>query len=218
MSEVIRVVVADDHAVVREGLRTLIAYAPGIEIVGEACDGAEAVELALQARPDVILMDLIMPRMSGIEAIAEIKAKRPDARILVLTSFSEDDQVFPAIKAGAAGYLLKDSSADDLIDAIRSIDRGESFLHPSIARKLISEMARPSQLPRTEDPLTARELDVLQAVARGLTNREIGVQLYLSDRTVSNYVSNILSKLHLANRVQATLYALRKGLVDLSEQ
>jgi NarL family two-component system response regulator LiaR len=165
----------------------------------------------------VILLDLVMPRMGGLEAIAGIKGENPQARILVLTSFATDDLVFPAIKAGALGYLLKDSSPQKLIRAIKEVAQGESSLHPTIARKLIHELSQPSDLPPAEEPLTAREMEVLRLVAHGLSNQEICDQLVLSERTVRNYVSNILTKLHVANRVQAALYALREGLTSLDE-
>ncbi len=217
MGEEIRILAADDHAVVREGLRALIDTEPGMELVGEASDGAEAVGRAQAIQPDVVLLDLVMPRKSGIEAIGEIRQAAPGARILVLTSFAEDDKVFPAIKAGAEGYLLKDASPDDLLRAIREVHRGEPSMHPTIARKLMLELQRSSDLPLTEDPLTEREVEVLGLVAQGLTNQEIADRLYVSERTVRTHVSNILSKLHLANRTQAALYALRKGLASLDE-
>jgi NarL family two-component system response regulator LiaR len=212
---VIRVLIADDHAVVREGLHGLITSEPGMEVIGEAADGIEAVLRARALQPDVILLDLMMPRKTGLEAIVEITQENPDARILVLTSFAGDEQVFPAIKSGALGYLLKDSSPQDLLQAIRQVAQGESSLHPSIARKLIQEISRPSDLPPSADPLSEREVEVLRLVAQGLTNEEIGERLVISDRTVRNHVSNILGKLHLANRTQAALYAIREGLASL---
>jgi NarL family two-component system response regulator LiaR len=215
MTETIRILIADDHAIVREGLRALIGTKPDMELVGEAADGVEAVLKARSLQPDVILLDLVMPRKDGIEAIGEIKRENPKARILVLTSFAEDDKVFPAIQAGALGYLLKDSSPQELLQAIREVYRGESSLHPAIARKLIGELNRPSDLPATEEPLTEREVEVLILVARGLSNQEIAEKLVVSERTVRTHVSNILGKLHLANRTQAALYAVREGLAGL---
>jgi len=216
MTETIHILIADDHAIVREGLRALIDTERGMELVGEAADGVEAVLRARALQPDVILLDLVMPRKDGIEAIGEIKQENPEARILVLTSFAEDDKVFPAIKAGALGYLLKDSSPQELLQAIRDVYRGESSLHPTIARKVIGELNRPPEnLPPTEEPLTEREVEVLSLVARGLSNQEIADRLVVSERTVRTHVSNILGKLHLANRTQAALYAVREGLADL---
>jgi NarL family two-component system response regulator LiaR len=215
MTETIHILIADDHAIVREGLRALIDTERGMELVGEAADGVEAVLRARSLQPDVILLDLVMPRKDGIEAIGEIKQENPEARILVLTSFAEDDKVFPAIKAGALGYLLKDSSPQELLQAIREVYRGESSLHPTIARKLVREISQPSDLPATEEPLTEREVEVLSLVARGLSNQEIADRLVVSERTVRTHVSNILGKLHLANRTQAALYAVREGLASL---
>ena len=215
--ETIRIFVTDDHAIVRKGLRTLIAGESGMELVGEAADGLEAVPKIRALQPDVILMDLIMPRQGGLETIVQIKSEMPDARIMVLTSFAEEEQVFSAIKAGALGYLLKDSSPDQLVQAIHDVYCGESSLHPTIALKLIRELRRPSDLPPTDDPLTEREVDVVKLVARGLTNQEIAEALFISERTVGNHIGSILGKLHLANRTQAALYALRKGLATLDE-
>jgi NarL family two-component system response regulator LiaR len=209
------VLFADDHGVVREGLRALITSAPGLELAGEARDGAEAVELARSTRPDVILLDMMMPRLDGLGAIKAIKEQDPEARIMVLTSFGDDDKVFPAIKAGALGYLLKDSSPAQLLRAIEEVSRGESSLHPTIARKLIQELKQPQELPLSDDPLSEREVEVLQLVAEGHSNQEIADKLFVSERTVRNHVSAILGKLHLANRTQAALYALRKGIAKL---
>ena len=211
----IRILIADDHPVVRRGLRSLIGVKVGLELVGEAADGVQAVEMARALQPDVILIDLVMPRKGGMEAIAEIKAHNPHARILVLTSFADDDQVFPAIKAGALGYLLKDSSPKMLLQAIHAVYRGETSLHPTIARKLIQELHQPPTLPPTEAPLTEREVEILRLVAQGLPNHEIAANLVVTEGTVRIHISNILSKLHLANRTQAALYALRTGLASL---
>ncbi len=216
MSETIRIFVADDHAVVRRGIHALIATEPGMEVVGEADNGQDAVCLVRQLKPDVILMDLMMPKMGGIEAIDQITHENPEAHILALTSFAEDDKVFPAIKAGALGYLLKDASPHQLLQAIRDVYRGVSSLDPTVALKLINEINRPSNLPTSEQPLTEREVEVLKRVAQGLTNQEIADMLHISERTVRNHVGNILNKLHLANRTQAALYALREGLASLN--
>jgi NarL family two-component system response regulator LiaR len=214
--EIIRILIADDHPVVRQGLAAVLSNIPDMDLVGGAKDGVEAVEMALSLQPDVILMDLVMPHKDGLEAIADIMAQNPGMRILVVTAFAEDDKVFPAIKAGAQGYLLKDSDPDVLLQAIRDVHRGESWLHPTVARKVIREMSQPPAPslapPPTIDPLTAREMAVLNLIAQGLTNQQIAEQLTVSERTVRFHVSNILGKLHLANRTQAALYALKEGL------
>ena len=212
----IRILITDDHAVVREGLRTLISTEPGMEVVGEAADGMEAVQKACDLKPDVILMDMAIPRMGGLEAIQKIKEQCPEVQILVLTSFSDDETVFPAIKAGALGYLLKNTSPDRLLSAIRDVHQGKPSMSSDIANKLMREIQRKSSLPPTQDPLTDREMDVLKLVAQGMTNQEIADVLVISEGTVRTHVSNILSKLHLANRTQAALYALREGYTPLN--
>jgi len=214
----IRVLIVDDHAIVRKGVRALLAEIEDIETVGEAGDGKEAVAQAESLQPDVVLMDLVMPQMDGISAISQIIKLQPEVRIIALTSFTTDDKVFPAIKAGALGYILKDSDPLDLVRAIKQVHRGEPSLHPSIARKVLNELSRPAKDPLTPDPLTERELDVLSLVARGLSNQEIAIRLVVQEVTVRTHVSHILSKLHLANRVQATLYALREGLASLDSE
>ncbi|MBI4790307.1 MAG: response regulator transcription factor [Chloroflexi bacterium] len=215
MAESIRVLIADDHPIVRAGLRALLLSEAGIECVGEAADGKEAVQQARWLQPDVILLDLVMPNQDGLEAIREIKQENPAARILVLTSFAEDDKVLPAIKAGAQGYLLKDASPQTLLQAIRDVYRGKAWLEPGVASKLIQELVQPTQPPSARSPLTGRETQVLALVARGWSNQEIAEALVISERTVRVHISNILSKLHLPNRTQAALHALREGLVTL---
>ncbi len=213
MTQTIRILIADDHAIVRQGLRTLISSEEGLELVDEAANGSEAVEKALRLRPDVILLDLVMPGKSGLEAISEIKQAFPEARILVLTSFTEDDKVFRAIKAGALGYLLKDTLPDELLRSIQAIYRGEPSMSPAIAHKLMQEISQPSSLPPAEEPLTEREVEVLKLLAHGLVNQDIAAKLTISEWTVRTHIRNILNKLHLANRLQAALYAVREGLV-----
>jgi NarL family two-component system response regulator LiaR len=214
--ETIRILIADDHAVVRKGLLALIQTEEGMEVVGEAANGAEAVELATTVRPDVILLDLIMPQMDGIEAIRGIRQNDPEARILVLTSFSEDEKVLTAIEVGAMGCLLKDATPDELLKAIRDVYQGRSALNPTIAQKLIQRM-RKTEAQKISDELTSREVEVLRCIAGGLSNREIGDKLFISEPTVRTHVSNILMKLGLPNRTQAALFALREGLVSLEE-
>ncbi|MFN2155692.1 MAG: response regulator [Anaerolineae bacterium] len=213
----IQVLIADDHAIVREGLRWLISTEPGMVLVGEAADGIEAVAQTRALDPDVILLDLEMPRKGGIEAIGEILESNPSARILVLTSFADDEKVFSAIKGGALGYLMKDSSPAELLRAIRDVYRGEPSLDPTIAQKLLRELHRTAQHPSPPsdtEQLTGREVEVLKLVAQGLPNKEIADRLVVSERTVRTHVGNILGKLHLANRTQAALYAIREGLAD----
>lgn len=211
----IRVFVADDHPIVRRGIVDLLETEPGIEVVGQAENGQEAVLRIEGLDPDVVLMDLVMPVMDGIEAIRRIRKMNDEIRILVLTSFATDDKVFPAIKAGAIGYLMKDSSPGDLLDAIRKVARNEPSLDPGIAQKLLGEITGQQARPPASDPLTDREVDVLRLIARGLSNQEIAGVLVVSPATVYTHVSSILSKLHLASRTQAAIYALREGFASL---
>lgn len=215
MSKKIHILIVDDHAIVREGLEAILEAQPDMELVGTAKDGEEAISLVADTCPDVILMDLVMPRMDGLAAIRKIKKDNCKARILVLTSFADDERVFPAIKAGALGYFLKDTMRNDLLQAIRNVAQGEISLHPTIARKVIQEINQPSSHPATTDPLTEREMETLRLIARGATNQEIADELHVQENTVAKYVSSILGKLHLANRTQAALYALRKGIASL---
>jgi NarL family two-component system response regulator LiaR len=207
----------DDHTIVRKGIRALLAEIETIEVVGEASDGREAMAQAEALRPDVILMDLVMPRMDGIEATRQITTEEPSPPILVLTSFASDDKVFPAIKAGALGYLLKDSEPADLVEAIQQVHRGEPSLQPSIAQKVLQELQHPASHRPTPNPLTEREMEVLGLVAKGLSNPKVAQRLVVTEATVRTHVSNILNKLHLANRVQATLYALQEGIISLDD-
>jgi DNA-binding NarL/FixJ family response regulator len=213
----ITLLVVDDQSIVRNGIKALLEVVPDIDVIGEAPNGEEAVAQAKQLQPDVILMDLVMPKMDGITAIREIQAAQLSARIIVLTSFVTEDKVFPAIKAGAMGYLLKDSEPEDLITAIRKVDRGEPSLHPIVAKMVLEELGQPVKQPLTPEPLTQREVDIIRLVAQGLSNRQIADQLVIGEATVRTHVGNVLNKLHLANRVQATLYALREGLTSLDE-
>ena len=208
----ISVLIVDDHAVVRQGLRTFLGLQDDIDVVGEASNGAEAVEQVRRLLPDVVLMDLEMPEMDGIEATRQVRALSLRTQVIVLTSFSDNERVFPSIKAGAIGYLLKDVSPDDLVRAVQAAHRGETQLHPEVARKLINEYSNRDE-KRAPAGLTERELDVLRLIARGGSNRDIAEELVISEKTVKTHVSNILSKLHLADRTQAAIYALREGLV-----
>jgi two-component system, NarL family, response regulator LiaR len=216
----IRVLLVDDHAVVRKGLRALLDRESGIEVTGEAEDGEQALRAADRLHPDVILMDLEMPGIGGIEATRRIAEKHPDTRVVVLTSHASDEDVFPALKAGALGYLLKHSAPEDVLQAIRQAYRGETVLHPAIARMVLQELHRviqPKQVATT-DPLSERELDVLRLLARGMSNQDIADTLVVGEATVRSHVSSILRKLQLASRTQAALYALREGLVALDDE
>lgn len=213
----IRVLVVDDHIIIRKGIRAVLELVPDIDLAGEAQNGKEALRADQELVPDVILMDLMMPEMDGIECIKQIKARRPAARILVLTNFAGEEMIFPAIKAGAMGYHLKDSSPEALIDAIRQVNRDVASLHPSIAKKVLEEFHNIEKRSLSEEPLTQRELEILRLIAQGHENREIAEHLVISEATVRTHVSNILGKLHLASRTQAALYALREGLASLEE-
>ena len=218
MTSPIRVLVVDDHVVVREGIRALLGTEPDIEVLGEAGDGDEAVTQADRLQPDVILMDLVMPRTDGMAAIQQILDRQPDARILVLTSFDADDKVFPALRAGALGYTLKTAGAAELVRAIRRVHAGDSALHPAIARKVLHELVHPPRQTPAAEPLSEREAEVLRLVAQGQGNPEIAATLGISEGTVRKHVSNIMSKLHLTSRIQAVLYALREGLTSLDDE
>jgi NarL family two-component system response regulator LiaR len=217
IEKTIRVLVVDDHAIIRKGIRAVLELVPDIDLVGEAGNGIQAVKLEAELNPDVILMDLMMPEMDGIACIKQIKAQRPKAHILVLTNFAGEDMIFPAIKAGAMGYHLKDSSPETLIEAIRQVNQGVAALHPGIAKKVLDEIHHTEHEPDVDGSLTQRELEILRMIAQGRENKEIAEQLVISDATVRTHVSNILGKLHLASRTQAALYALREGLASLNE-
>lgn len=212
--EKIGVLIVDDHRVVRQGLRDFLELQDDIEIVGEAASGEEGVKIARDMLPDVVLQDLVLPGIDGVEATRQIKAVSPSTRVIVLTSFADGDKVFPAIKAGAISYLLKDVQPEELARAIRAAQRNEAVLHPEVASKLMKEFNAPRPSENQVEQLTEREMDVLRLIARGKSNKEIADALIISEKTVKTHVSNILSKLHLADRTQAAIYALRQRLVD----
>jgi two-component system, NarL family, response regulator LiaR len=201
---VIRVLIADDHAVVRQGLRTFLGLQDDIDVVGEAADGDEALAAAERLEPDVVLVDLVMPGVDGIEAIRRLRERVPAARAIVLSSFVDDDKLFPAVRAGAAGYLLKDVQPKELVAAIRTVHGGGALLDPSVAARLMAELA--------EDPLTPREREVLALIGRGMSNKRIARELGIAEKTVKAHVSSVLAKLGVADRTQAALYAVREGL------
>ncbi len=214
MTESITVLIVDDHAVVRQGVRGYLEVQPGISIVGEAASGEEAVRLAADQVPDVVLMDLVMPGMDGVEATRHVRRVSPRSQVVVLTSFHEDVFIFPAIKAGALSYLLKDVGPEELAAAVRAAARGEAVLHPHVATRVMQELrgAR-REVPNPFAELTNREFEVMRLVAEGLSNAQIAERLVLSEKTVKGYVSNILSKLHLADRTQAAVFAWREGMM-----
>jgi DNA-binding NarL/FixJ family response regulator len=206
----IRVLLVEDQTLMRQGMRTILDLEPGIEVVGEAADGLQGVHTALELRPDIILMDVQMPRMGGIEAIQTIRETWAEARVIILTTFGRDDYVFEGVRAGALGFLLKDTPADDVVETIRRVNHGETFIQPEIASRLLRELINP-QTPI--EPLTDRERQVLVLLAQGYSNREIADRLVVTVGTVKNHVSNILGKLQAENRTQAADIARRRGLV-----
>ena len=216
-SQPIQVLIVDDHAMVRKGIKALLEEYPDILVIGEAKNGIKAIELVEKLRPDVTLMDLTMPVMDGIEAIKQIIANNPAERIIVLTSYSGDDKLSPAIKAGAQGYLLKDAQPEELVQSIRNVYAGEPSLNPTITWRLLRGMSGAETTKRTAEELSERELEVLRLLTKGKTDQEIAKQLVLTDVTIRTHISRILSKLSLQNRVQAALYGIRSGLVSLDE-
>jgi DNA-binding NarL/FixJ family response regulator len=211
----IRVLIVDDHAVVRTGLKVFLDLQPDMEVVGEAADGSEGVAMARRLEPDVILMDLLMPNMDGVTAIGRIKAERPETEIVTMTSFIEEEKVTSALEAGASGYVLKDAEAEEVATAVRAAYAGEVHLDPAVAR-LLAQRMRDRKSPKDElaEPLTEREKDVLSLLGQGMSNKDIGATLFITERTARTYVSNILGKLGLASRTQAALYAVEHKLVD----
>lgn len=212
-AETIQLIIVDDHKVVRSGVKALIETESGLEIIGEASDGREAVAKVKAMEPDLVLMDLVMPEMDGVEATRRITEEGMELKILILTSFSEEERIIQAIKAGASGYLIKDASPDELVRAIKDTYRGESTLDPKVAGTVLRSMQKEKDEPAEE--LTEREIEVLELIAKGLPNDDIANELYISERTVRSHVSNILGKLNLQNRTQAALYAVRQGIAEL---
>ena len=219
--ESIRVLLADDHAVVRQGTRELLDRESDIEVVAEARDGKQAVQKAIKERPDVVVMDFAMPELNGIEATRQIKAVAPGIAILVLTAYDSNQYIFAFLEAGAAGYLLKDVQVDELVEAIKAVHAGESMLHPAIARKVINRFARPEEqtsiVHAALDELTERELEVLRMAAKGMSNREIAQELTISVRTVQTHLTNIFNKMGVGSRTEAVVHALRKNWITLED-
>ena len=211
MTEPIRVLVVDDHAVVREGLRTFLELQDGIEVAGEAADGGEAIEAAERLRPDVVLMDLVMPALDGLAAMRALRERVPGARVIVLTSFADDDKLLPALRAGAAGYLLKNAEPQELARAVRAANAGEALLDPHVAARLVDALAGEKE---PLDRLTPREREVLQLIGRGFSNKRIAQELRLSEKTVKTHVGHVLAKLGVDDRTQAAVFAVRAGLID----
>ena len=213
----IKILVVEDQSVVREGVVAILSLQDDMEVVGEAVDGVAAVELACKTKPDVVLLDMVMPRQDGLTTIPLLKDFVPDTRILVLTSFAESNRVYQAIKSGALGYMLKDTTRVQLLQSIRDVAKGQASIHPSIAMKVINEIDHPTETTSMTETLTRRELETLRLIARGLSNQEIALMMVLHERTIAKYVSSILNKLHLANRTQAALYAINQGLTASPE-
>jgi NarL family two-component system response regulator LiaR len=216
----IRILLADDHALVRQGTRELLEQQEDLEVVAEASDGKEAVQLALREDPDLVIIDFSMPRLNGIEATRQIKAVAPNIAVLVLTAYDSEQYVFAFLEAGAAGYLLKDVSVDELVKAVRAVYAGESVLHPAITRKVISRFAQPGTGPGKGgvlDQITERELEVLRLAARGMSNRDIARELEISMRTVQTHLSNVFNKMGVGSRTEAVMLGLRKGLITLED-
>jgi NarL family two-component system response regulator LiaR len=210
---VIRVLVADDHAVVRQGLRTFLELQEDIEVVADVADGRQALAAVAEHEPDVVLMDLVLPEVDGVEAIRRIVSERPSIRVIALTSFLDDDKLFPAVRAGAAGYLLKDVEPSELVKAIRTVHAGEGLLHPAVAARLMEEVAA-AGAHDAPDNLTPREREVVGLIARGLSNKRIALELGISEKTVKTHVSSILGKLGLTDRTQVALHAVRERWVE----
>ena len=219
MAQMITVLIVDDHQMVRQGVRAFLEKQPDISVVGEAVSGAEALRLAAELAPDVTLMDLVMPEMDGVETTRRLKQVSPRSQVIILTSYHDDEHIFPAIRAGALSYVLKDVSSGELVEIVRKAARGEAVMHPHVAARVMEELRGG---PRVQTPfssdLSERELETLRLIAEGLNNSEIAERLVISEHTVKRHVSNILSKLHLVDRTQAAVYAWREGVVDKDRQ
>ena len=218
-AKAIRVVLADDHAVVRKGIREFLEEEGDVQVVAEATTGAEAVALTMEHRPDVTVLDIQMPEMSGVQAARQIKAQSPDVQVLVLTAYDDDPYIFAMLQAGASGYVLKNAPSAELVQAVRAVARGESALDPAVTAKVMAQLAtgRPSGAQAAVEGLTEREVDVLRLAARGHTNRAIGHELGISDRTVQGHLANIFGKLGVSTRTEAVLLAMKQGWITLDE-